>query len=212
MGETMTMQTSDTLGKFATAMAKAQSMMGGATKGSRNPHFNSAFADLASVVNAVKGPLSTNGIAFVQMPSSTGDLVSVTTRLVHSSGEWMQCTLSARPRKNDPQGVGSVVTYLKRYTLQAMCGVPSEDDDGNAGSQAPEPRQEQRRPAQNFDRAAALDTIAAAWTEHYTGTAVEWAKGAGFDLSQEPRNGLLAFLRDVQEGTVRGADNLRRMS
>jgi len=127
MGETMTMQTSDTLGKFATAMAKAQSMMGGATKGSRNPHFNSAFADLASVVNAVKGPLSTNGIAFVQMPSSTGDLVSVTTRLVHSSGEWMQCTLSARPRKNDPQGVGSVVTYLKRYTLQAMCGVPSED-------------------------------------------------------------------------------------
>jgi hypothetical protein len=207
MGETMTMQTSDTLGKFATAMAKAQSMMGGATKGSRNPHFNSAFADLASVVNAVKGPLSTNGIAFVQMPSSTGDLVAVTTRLVHSSGEWMQCTLSARPRKSDPQGVGSVVTYLKRYTLQAMCGVPSEDDDGNAGSQGPERQQE--RP-QAFDRNAAVATIEAAWSEHYKGTAADWAQSVGFDLKQETRDGLIHLLQDVQAGTVRGADGLRK--
>jgi len=207
----MTMQTSDTLGKFATAMAKAQATMGGAAKDSRNPHFNSAFADLASVVNAVKGPLSTNGIAFVQMPSSTGDLVSVTTRLVHSSGEWMQCTLSARPRKSDPQGVGSVVTYLKRYTLQAMCGVPSEDDDGNAGSQGPERQQERRpEPRQDFDSSAAVATIEAAWSEHYNGTAADWAQSVGFDLKQETRDGLIHLLQDVQAGTVRGADGLRK--
>jgi len=200
----MSIEASDSLGKFADAMAKAQASMGGATKGSRNPHFNSAFADLASVVNAVKGPLSSQGIAFVQLPSSDGDMVSVTTRLVHSSGEWMQCTLSARPRKNDPQGVGSVVTYLKRYTLQAMCGVPSEDDDGNAGSQAPEPK------AHPFDPRPAVNAIEAAWSEHYKGTATDWAKSVGFDLMQEPRDSLKALMADVQAGTVRGADGLKR--
>jgi hypothetical protein len=207
MSETMTMQTSDTLGKFATAMAKAQATMGGAAKDSRNPHFNSAFADLASVVNAVKGPLSTNGIAFVQMPSSTGDLVSVTTRLVHSSGEWMQCTLSARPRKNDPQGVGSVVTYLKRYTLQAMCGVPSEDDDGNAGSREPEPRRPERRPV---DTSKAIAAIEAVWTEHYTGTIHAFASSKQWALSALDGDELRDLYRAVGAGTVKGADDLKR--
>lgn len=187
----MTMQTSTELGQFADAMAKAQASMGGATKGSRNPHFNSAFADLASVVNVVKGPLSANGIAFVQMPSSSGDLVSVTTRLVHSSGEWMQCTLSARPRKNDPQGVGSVVTYLKRYTLQAMCGVSSEDDDGNAGSREPEPR----RQPEPVDYSKALAAIEAAWETSYTGTVYDFARSNGWSLADLDRDELRNFYR-----------------
>jgi len=205
----MTMQTSTELGQFADAMAKAQASMGGATKGSRNPHFNSAFADLASVVNAVKGPLSSNGIAFVQLPSSSGDLVSVTTRLVHSSGEWMQCTLSARPRKNDPQGVGSVVTYLKRYTLQAMCGVPSEDDDGNAGSQGPDPRKQEPK-AKPVDTAKALTAIEAAWANTYTGTVYDFAKSKGWSLAELGPDELRDLYRTVDAGTVRGADGLRK--
>jgi len=209
MGETMTMQASEGLGKFAAAMAKAQGDMGSALKSSRNPHFKSMFADLASVVDAVRGPLSANGIAFVQMPTSDGNTVSVTTRLIHASGEWLQCTLSATPRKSDPQSVGSVVTYLKRYTLQAMCGIPSADDDGERSMARGEPERQQERP-QAFDRNAAVATIEAAWSEHYKGTAADWAQSVGFDLKQETRDGLIHLLQDVQAGTVRGADGLRK--
>ena len=209
MGETMTTQASEGLGKFAAAMAKAQGDMGSALKNAKNPHFRSTFADLASVVDAVRGPLSANGIAFVQMPTSDGNTVSVTTRLIHASGEWLQCTLSATPRKSDPQSVGSVVTYLKRYTLQAMCGIPSADDDGERSMARGEPERQQERP-QAFDRKAALAVIDAAWGEHYTGTAADWAQSVGFDLKQETRDGLIHLRQDVQAGTVRGADGLRK--
>lgn len=209
MGETMTTQASEGLGKFAAAMAKAQGDMGSALKSSRNPHFKSMFADLASVVDAVRGPLSANGIAFVQMPTSDGNTVSVTTRLIHASGEWLQCTLSATPRKSDPQSVGSVVTYLKRYTLQAMCGIPSADDDGEGSMARGEPERQQERP-QAFDRKAALAVIDAAWGEHYTGTVTQWARSVDLDLMTASREDLISVLRDVQAGTVHGADGLRK--
>ena len=103
------------------------------------------------------------------------------------------------PSRYEPPGLPAPV--------REDAATSSEDDDGNAGSQGPERQQE--RP-QAFDRNAAVATIEAAWSEHYKGTAADWAQSVGFDLKQETRDGLIHLLQDVQAGTVRGADGLRK--
>lgn len=126
------MQKSESINELATALAKAQGEIKGALKDSSNPFFKSKYADLSSVWEACRIPLSKNGLSVVQTNSlSTAELISVETVLMHSSGQWITGSLCARPVKNDPQGIGSCVTYLRRYSLAAMVGVCPEDDDGN---------------------------------------------------------------------------------
>jgi len=140
---------SDTITAFSLAFVAAQSEMAGAKKTSKNPHFRSTYADLASVLEAVIPPLNKHGIAVLQFPSFDKDtaLVSVETRLLHKSGEWMGGTCSAAPKDaRNVQAIGSTITYLKRYGLQSLTGCPSEDDDGNSASAAP-PRVARRDPA-----------------------------------------------------------------
>lgn len=134
--------TSPSVAALAAALAKAQAQIAPAPKSSVNPHFRSHYADLASVVDASRAALAANGLAVVQCPvdSSRPDSVALATRLIHSSGEWIESTVSTRLAKNDAQGVGSALTYLRRYSLAAIVGVTScEDDDGNAASRTPEP-------------------------------------------------------------------------
>jgi len=139
--------TSESIGTIAAALAKAQAEMGNAIKDRTNPAFRSTYADLASVREAVTGALSANGIAVVQAPGNDGDAVTVETRLIHTSGEWLGSVVSARPAKSDPQAVGSAITYLRRYGLMAMTGIAPDDDDGQAATHpAPAPRVE--RPPQ----------------------------------------------------------------
>lgn len=127
------METSQSIGNLSKALAKAQGEIGGATKDSTNPHFRSKYADLASVRDAIKGPLSANGIAYVQFTEGGPDTVKVTTMLTCGE-EWMRSTCEMKPVKADPQGIGSALTYLRRYSLMAAVGVAPEDDDGNAAS------------------------------------------------------------------------------
>lgn len=131
-----TMSTSEGIAAIAAALAKAQGEIETAKKDSENPHFRSKYADLASVWEACRSALSKNGIAVVQAPGTdeTG-AVTMTTMLSHSSGEWMCSTMACKPARNDAQSMGSVITYLRRYSLSAMVGVaPDEDDDGEAAS------------------------------------------------------------------------------
>lgn len=142
------MNQSPSITAFAAALALAQSEMTGAKKGSSNPHFRSKYADLSSVMEAVMPALNRHGISVLQFPSFDLEtkLVSVETRLLHKSGEWMSGTCSALPRDHkNVQAVGSTITYLKRYGLQSMTGCPSEDDDGNAASPPPRQRRQARR-------------------------------------------------------------------
>ena len=141
------MITSEAIGTIAAALAKAQAEMGNAIKDRTNPAFRSTYADLASVREAVTGPLSANGIAVVQAPGNDGDSVTVETRLIHTSGEWLGSVVSARPTKNDPQAVGSAITYLRRYGLMAMTGIAPDDDDGQAATH-PAPVARVERPTQ----------------------------------------------------------------
>jgi ERF superfamily protein len=135
------MTTSEQIHEIATALAKAQGEMGGAVKDSANPFFKSKYADLASVWDACRGPLSKHGLAVVQSPSAEGMRVSVDTLLTHTSGQWMRGTVSVNAKDDSPQAVGSAITYLRRYALQSFAGVAPEDDDAEAAQGRSKPQQ-----------------------------------------------------------------------
>lgn len=134
----------ENVNEIATALIEAQKEMGGAKKDANNPFFKSKYADLNSIIEAVKGPLLNNGISFIQPMLVEGGNNFVKTILVHKSGQTLESTMLIKPTKDDMQGLGSAITYARRYTLQAMCGLPAEDDDGNAASspvvKKPEPQ------------------------------------------------------------------------
>lgn len=128
------MNKSESIKELATALAKAQGQIKGAVKDSANPFFKSKYADLASVVEAIRSAFAANGLSYVQsVEPSDKDEVRVETTILHSSGEWIGCGVLALPvSKVDAQGYGSALTYARRYSLSAATGVAPEDDDGNA--------------------------------------------------------------------------------
>src|SRR4030095_13520534 len=153
------MQTSDQIAELAAALATAQAAMRGAVKDPENPFFRSKYADLASVWEACREPLTANHLAIVQFPRATFEgkpeayewttrtwegrygvrvptVVSVLTRLMHSSGQWLEDTTSTMLPNADPQAVGSAITYLRRYALAALAGAAPEDDDAEAAHTA----------------------------------------------------------------------------
>ena len=125
---------SESLKELATALAKAQGEIKGALKDSANPFFKSKYADLSSVVDAIKVAFSKHGLSYIQMMEpSDQDEVRVSTMILHSSGEYINCGVLALPvSKVDAQGYGSALTYARRYSLSSAVGVAPEDDDGNA--------------------------------------------------------------------------------
>lgn len=123
---------SDPLNELAAALAAAQAVIVGAVKDSENPFFKSSYPDLASVWDACRLPLSTNGIAVIQSPSTEGARVSVDTLLAHTSGQWVHGSVSVTAKEDSPQAVGSAITYLRRYALQSFAGIAPIDDDGEA--------------------------------------------------------------------------------
>ncbi|MFA4871290.1 MAG: ERF family protein [Pedobacter sp.] len=128
------MRQSESIKEIATALARAQGQIEGARKDANNPFFHNDYADLSSVWDACRQPLSDNGLSVSQTTDiSEGQLVLNTT-LLHSSGEWIEGIYPINPIKNDPQGYGSAITYARRYTLSAIVGVAPKDDDGNVAS------------------------------------------------------------------------------
>ena len=126
--------------KVAAAFVKAQTQFAPALKTATNPHFRSKYVDLSGCVEAVMDALNNNGIGLVQRTHESDAGVNVETVLLHESGESISAGVLHVPApKHDPQGYGSALTYARRYSLMAACGIAPEDDDGNAasGSNAP---------------------------------------------------------------------------
>lgn len=124
--------------QIAEALVKAQKGFSPALKQSNNPHFRSKYADLATCVEAVIDALNDNGIALMQMTHECQDGVTVETVFVHTSGELLSAgKLHVPAAKHDAQGYGSALTYARRYSLMAACGIAPEDDDGNAAVKTP---------------------------------------------------------------------------
>jgi hypothetical protein len=133
------MEHSESIAKLAIALVRANAAVQHATKDSSNPHFKSRFASLNSVVDTVKPAYAAQGLTVVQMPGFSDGHATLETIVLHESGEWISGVSGSPLQKNDPQGVGSANTYLRRQSLSAVAGIAQEDDDGNAASSAPAP-------------------------------------------------------------------------
>lgn len=181
------------------ALVKAQSSMGGAIKGDKNPFFKSSYASLTSVLKAVGGPLAQNGLSLVQMPGWDHDhsMPTLTTMLCHESGGYIQSTASAPFSKGrtGPQEYGSVITYLRRYSAQAVLSVPSVDDDAEAAQMVVrsevEKKPTKKKPSKNK---TTVDTSAS----------VEVEVLPGYD--QNDKNELFACVRRELESATKGSN------
>lgn len=134
---------SEQIGDLAKALAAAQGAIKGAIKSKENPYFRFHYADLAAIMDACREALSKNGIAIVQTTDFSvspedvlGPVAWIETTLIHSSDQWISGRYPVRPVKDDPQGLGSAITYARRYALAAITGVvaDNDDDDGEAAS------------------------------------------------------------------------------
>jgi hypothetical protein len=173
------MNKSESITNLATALAMAQMNIKGAIKDSNNPFFKSKYADLSSVVEAIRPAFGQCGLSYIQrVEPSDKDEVRVETILLHASGEWLSCGVLNLPvSKADAQGYGSALTYARRYSLAAACGVAPEDDDGNAasGKNAPQKRLDSLN--------THLDAIAAVTTQDALKTAYTLAYRAAKEVN-----------------------------
>lgn len=169
------MRTSESISKIAPALQQALAGMEEVDKDGINPHFKSAYATLPAVLQLVRPKLAEHGICIIQSPAMRGNNCVVVSRLVHNSGEWIEGEAEAPLAKQDPQGVGSAITYLRRYSIMALCCIGAEDDDANAASQPPKPQPKPEQPKQEPPQApvdwlkeigAAKDaaTLSAVWS------------------------------------------------
>ena len=131
-----------------TDLLKAQKEIEAVGKDGNNPFFNSDYTSLNSTIHACKKALNDNNILVLQPIQSSENGVYVCTTLIHTSGEKLESKMAIREAKsNDPQAQGSAITYARRYALQAMMFIPSEDDDAESAMKRPELKTTQTRPA-----------------------------------------------------------------
>lgn len=126
------MEQSASIAELTKALSKFQGEVGPAKKSKTNPHFKSKYADYADLWDVAREPLARNGLSLLQFPSNEGGMIVVTSMLSHISGEWVKASIGINPEKMTVQGAGSAISYLKRYAMSGILGIPSEeDDDGN---------------------------------------------------------------------------------
>jgi len=142
----MNYQRSDEIKDLAAALCKVQATLKNAVKGAENPHFRSTYSDLADCWDTCRKPLTDNGFSIVQTPFFRDGLVGADTMLLHNSGQYIQCTFSVPIDRANAQGVGSGLTYVRRYSLCSIVGIASEDDDANAVSQKTSQQQTTQQP------------------------------------------------------------------
>ena len=165
---------SEQVNELAAALSKAQGQFDHAKKDVKNEFFKSRYADLASVIDAAKKPLSDNGLSVVQSVdfNESGDSY-LETILLHSSGQWINSRYLIKPMKSDPQAFGSAMTYARRYSFSAITGIAADDDDGNAASQGKPEAKKETKPAEPqptieelttfIRRAKTLDELQKSW-------------------------------------------------
>lgn len=127
------MPQSENINELAKALATAQSAMKVAPFNKTNPHFKNKYADLTAVIDAVRKPLNDNCIAFTQTTELRDGAFCLVTRLLHSSGQWLSGEYIL-PANVSPQQLGSALTYAKRYSLAAIVGISSDEDDDAEGA------------------------------------------------------------------------------
>lgn len=126
---------SESVKNLYAALVAAQGELQTVAKDAKNPYFKSSYATLEAVIDAIRPVYAKHELAIVQFPVGGEDgKYGVETRICHSSGEWMSATAFMKPVKDDPQGAGSTITYLRRYSAQSVAFLAAADDDGNDAS------------------------------------------------------------------------------
>jgi hypothetical protein len=181
------MKMSETISMLATALSKAQGEIDDATKKGINPAFRSKYADLAAVRGVIREPLAVNDLSIVQFPRTVQGGVEVETMIVHKSGEFMSETLFMPVNKYDAHGIGSGITYARRYGLMSLLCLAADDDDGNAAvEKAPAKEQAPKKDILTKEERAALATAAMENAKQGTPALTAWWK----TLSKDQRTAL----------------------
>ena len=147
------MKTSETLKEISVALVSAIGEIPNPPKNATNPHFKNRYADLASIIETVKPILLKNGLTVIQGSEADGNIVTVRTRIVHVSGEWIETSLTMTAAGSDPQKIGSAITYARRYSISSFLNIAADDDDDgeenrkkeNQKNTAPEPVKNQNQ-------------------------------------------------------------------
>lgn len=191
---------------LASSMAAAFAEIEGATKSANNPHFKTKYADLTSVIEAIKPALINHGLFFTQHPEPTEKGITVETVLHHAGGEHLSLgKLFVPANKNDAQGFGSALTYARRYALVTAFGVPVEDDDGNAAAKSS--KQEAEAPAlidnaqwaEIMSLMQATNANAKAFCTAYKIESVRELPAAAFERAKKQLNTKLAKLAEAEK-------------
>ena len=178
---------------IATALVKAQREFGPALKTSTNPHFRSRYADLSACVEAVLDALNNNGIYLMQLTEEHEAGVKVSTTFIHESGEQISGgSLFMPATKHDAQGFGSALSYARRYSLMAACGIAPEDDDGNQAS----------KPAPVSAAPKTVPKAPVAVPKQIEGKANEWQ----LKVSTQPDTSFEDWLAVVVDATITALD------
>lgn len=161
---------SESIAELAKALSLFQGEVKQPLKDKANPFFKSKYVPLENVVEAITEIAPKHGLSFIQYPINQDDKVGVVTVLMHSSGEYIQMEpIFTTPAKNDAQATGSVITYLKRYSLSAVFGITSdEDDDGNSASTVDD--------TQKSSNNGGVEKLSAAQLKMITGKVAELSK------------------------------------
>ena len=187
------MNKSENINELAAALSKAQGAITDALRDSNNPFFKSKYADLASVWDACRKPLADNGLAIIQSVTSS-DGIALETMLTHSSGQFVSSTVKLLLKDESMQGMGSAITYARRYQLAAFVGVaPDDDDDGNAASGKTQPAKAmpvQPKPAEKvikIEKPEDLDRISEATTHVMASPSPETQSTLGIGQAEQDK-------------------------
>lgn len=147
------MKTSETLSEITKALVAVALEIKNPDKNATNPHFKSKYADLPEIIECSRTLLAKYGIVCIQSATAEGSAVTVHSRMMHVSGEWVEDSLTMVAKDSGPQGIGSCITYGRRYLLASQVNVAAEpDDDGEMAEArshhkpAPPPKQTYREP------------------------------------------------------------------
>lgn len=135
------------MGELEKALVAVQLVITNAPTNTVNPYFKSKYTDLATAVNHCRPILAEHGLAIIQTFDGPPEAPVIVTRLLHTSGEYIEGRLAMKPVKADPQSIGSLLTYGRRYSYLAMVGIAPEDDDANSAMPVkPETKKEEKKP------------------------------------------------------------------
>lgn len=194
------MKMSENISQLATALSKAQGEIDDATKKGVNPAFRSKYADLAAVRGVIREPLAVNDLSIVQFPRTIQGGVEVETMIVHKSGEFMSETLFMPVNKYDAHGIGSGITYARRYGLMSLLCLAADDDDGNAAVEKA-PAKEAAPVAKKLSKEelAAVATAAMEAAKQGTPALTQWWKTASKDQRSALDNEAIAELKAMAQ-------------